>query len=973
MNPVMEKLLILLKDSCSEDIDILVENFPCMKKWLQPTPTLPPTEADHVAGIHDGSITNPTANSTLSLRPVLIGTHFITQQAQVRSPALLCFLQAVASYISVVILLEDLQFADAASLTLIEALLNVKENKTELQEGKKSKGLLIVTTYRTDDATPKSDALISFLRRCRNKAECTTSYRLLGEKYDNDEGKEKLVMSCDGGSKECNPMLASSSCHQHVHRICLSDLTWDDVNECVRECGGMIKACSSEQQLEITDLVFHHSNGNPLHIRYLLLFLELDETLLQEAINKKPIPKGIDALFASILLGQDVAIQDLIRAAAALAQYGEWDVECGILEIVLQQPCTATIIQAQECGLLEYKPSRQCVRFSRSEFQIAAYNAIPYSNRSSFHLDIGRMIWSNALLLQETEGSTDREITRKVLLATMQLRNSMDLLCDFDERLYMSQLCYEAGQKSLSAGDFNTSAKLFEFSTSILGAALWRHDLYETSLVLHNAAAQAYCCIADYDNMERTLDAIFDNAKTFQDKTQAYIVLVYATGMRHQLLEAFRTASMALRELGEPVNAKPTSFTIVAHLLQTKWALRGKSDRDLFNLPVAENTDNMIVTQLLSFAMIHSYLISPEASFLLCFRLIRLAIKNGITGPSAVAFSAYGFLLCASGSIDEGYRFGRLAIQLADKFEIWRPRIQMLMFGYINHWVHPFRESLEPLQHAQRAAFKFGDLEIYAAAKNFYFIVLLNAGSLLKAVEAASRSYCQSIVTFGQRNPLLFALPFWSLVSNLTGNKEPLNLSGDIKDVDTALKYAVKEGNKFVVGSFYLNQTMWYYLVGEHSEALRMAKKAFENRRLCDYTLTFYEGLAVLAMAWTSKSYLRRRYLNRGRKLAKRMKCWAQRCPENFVNKQLLLEAEIAALNGNSTQAVVLFEQSIEGAKKEDFVHEEAIAYERMGQFQLYQGDVVNATMSLEHARTAFEKWGATTVVDRIDKLIASI
>jgi hypothetical protein len=44
-----------------------------------------------------------------------------------------------------------------------------------------------------------------------------------------------------------------------------------------------------------------------------------------------------------------------------------------------------------------------------------------------------------------------------------------------------------------------------------------------------------------------------------------------------------------------------------------------------------------------------------------------------------------------------------------------------------------------------------------------------------------------------------------------------------------------------------------------------------------------------------------------------------------------------------------------------------------MGQFQLYQGDLRNATSSFEQSRAAYEKWGATTLVDRMDKLIASI
>jgi tetratricopeptide (TPR) repeat protein len=225
----------------------------------------------------------------------------------------------------------------------------------------------------------------------------------------------------------------------------------------------------------------------------------------------------------------------------------------------------------------------------------------------------------------------------------------------------------------------------------------------------------------------------------------------------------------------------------------------------------------------------------------------------------------------------------------------------------------------------------------------------------------------------GQIIPLLLILPIWSVVKDLSSSSEPLNISGDIKDADTALKFAIKEGIKFIVGNFYVDRTMLCYLSGKYPQALQMAKKALEQRRICDYTLSFYEGLAALAIARTSQPYLRRKYLCRGRKLMKHMKVWARRCPKNFRNKQLLMEAEIAALNGKSSKAFCLFEQSIQFAVQEGLVHEAAISYERWGHYQLYLGDIPAATLSFENARTLFEKWGATRLVDRIDNIIASI
>jgi hypothetical protein len=146
-----------------------------------------------------------------------------------------------------------------------------------------------------------------------------------------------------------------------------------------------------------------------------------------------------------------------------------------------------------------------------------------------------------------------------------------------------------------------------------------------------------------------------------------------------------------------------------------------------------------------------------------------------------------------------------------------------------------------------------------------------------------------------------------------------------------------------------------------------MAKTLTEYRQVSDHILTFYETLASLALAWSSRRWPRSRFRNRGLVLSKRMKGWARRCPDDFLNKQLLLEAETAALNGNSNKAIALFEQSVHKAKQESFLHEEGIAYERLGRYQLHLRQNSNAMMSFESARAAFENRGATTLVNHME------
>ena len=192
-------------------------------------------------------------------------------------------------------------------------------------------------------------------------------------------------------------------------------------------------------------------------------------------------------------------------------------------------------------------------------------------------------------------------------------------------------------------------------------------------------------------------------------------------------------------------------------------------------------------------------------------------------------------------------------------------------------------------------------------------------------------------------------------------------------DAEAAFKYAVKEGNKYVVGGIYVFRTIWYYLIGDYENALEMARKAVEQRKLSDFALTFYEGLAAVAIASTLKSQQRRKYRNLGQVMAKRLRLWTRRCADNFLNKQLLLDAEIAGLNGKAISAISLFQKSIDKAAKEGFIHEEGVAYERLGHYQLHLGRKSDAMKSFVSARTAFDNWGAIRLVRRMNQMLASM
>jgi hypothetical protein len=157
-------------------------------------------------------------------------------------------------------------------------------------------------------------------------------------------------------------------------------------------------------------------------------------------------------------------------------------IDCEILRTAIQQPCADEAVKAQAMGLLDFFPARGYLQFSHRELLIAAYATI--ADTPGFHFSVGRSLWNDAFLLHDQKNTIDDKIKCKLLLALLHMRNSLYLVTDFDERMHMSQLCYEYGLAVSLTSDFATSAKLFEFIVLvILKSHCVRINLTQLSMV----------------------------------------------------------------------------------------------------------------------------------------------------------------------------------------------------------------------------------------------------------------------------------------------------------------------------------------------------------------------------------------------------------------------------------------------------------------------------------------------------------
>ncbi len=129
------------------------------------------------------------------------------------------------------------------------------------------------------------------------------------------------------------------------------------------------------------------------------------------------------------------------------------------------------------------------------------------------------------------------------------------------------------------------------------------------------------------------------------------------------------------------------------------------------------------------------------------------------------------------------------------------------------------------------------------------------------------------------------------------------------------------------------------YLFGQPSEALEatreidgMLRYIVNHPNLADHLL--YQSLSLAALWGGDGSEEGRAAMERMRANLVQLKIWADNCPDNFLAKRLMVEAEIARIVGDET-AADLYDQAIDAAHRAQFLQDEALANELAARFAM--------------------------------------
>jgi histidine kinase len=768
----------------------------------------------------------------------------------------------------------------------------------------------------------------------------------------------------------------------NTESINLAPLKEEDVDQLIADSFRSLP----EESLSLAKLCTKKTHGNPFFLsRFLRTLHEQKLIFLQdnrwqwdlETIQQKNITNNVVEILSKEILNLNINSRKILSYAACMGT--NFDISTlAILSEIPHKQVAQTLMDSiiQELIVpLDNKYRLACLtesinasfRFAHDRVQQSAYSLIEPDKQKILHLHIGRML---------RDHSTNSIIDDDSLLEIVNHLNlSASIIKDWDEKRELAHFNLRAGLYVQNSAAFEIAMSLFCSGLDLLTDQEWSSDRSLT-MELHIAAAQAAYLTTDFQKMEQLASKVLTSRPDQLERLRIFEIMIQALMAQKQQRKAIIMGLDALNSLNINLPSDPKTHHILLGYSKIRNILRGWTPQRLQSLP--EMSDPIILSTMRLISNLYSpaYFASPNLVPILSFKQIELSIKYGNSEMAPVAYSSYAFVLCGVfDRIDEGYRLYQTAMKIQNQYKSNQFKAKTTLIGglLVLHWKEHLQNSLTPLLNGYHIGLESGDLEYSTYSLLIYLEHTWFLGTNLSKVNSEMDRYCAVIDQLKQKHIHNYIIITHQTVINLmdeNGGKEIL--VGERCNENESLASYFEENQWAAIFTYYLHKLMLCYLFQKYSSAQTYAIKA---RKYLDAVIgafdlpvfLLYETLSFLTPDNLDKPLVKRMQIMRKARLnCKKLKFWAEICPMNFSNKYHLAQAEYARASNKPQEALKHYDISISEARKNGFIHEEALAYELAGKFFKEDYKTSMWEFYLLHALNAYEKWGAKALVKDI-------
>ncbi|MDI9635515.1 AAA family ATPase [Oscillatoria amoena NRMC-F 0135] len=847
-----------------------------------------------------------------------------------------------------VLFLDDLQWADSASLKLIQLLL------TDLS----SQYLLMIGAYRDNEVSPTHP----FMQTLEQIQEAGVQI----------------------GNIVLQP-LGLSTVHQLMSDTLGGRISSLGFNPLEIATNGQ----ETEQWQLLVELVFNKTQGNPFFLTQLLTSLYAEKLLYfnfetgqwQWDINNIQ-SMGIADYNVVDLIARNIQklpekTQRILKLAACIGNQFNLEVlsivseespneavtylweglQAGLILPVGKTACKIPLIVSDEEFLAGYAQTGSSLaishqiyyKFLHDRVQQAAYSLIPDTDKQITHLKIGQLLLEN---------TPPEKLEDNIFDIVNQFNVGLEQITVAEEKQRIAQLSLIAGRKAKAASAYDAAAKQLRIGLGLLPEESWERN-YELTLELHTEAVEAEYLNTDYAQSAFLSEVVLQRAHTLLERVKIYELQIQFYMAQNQMLKSIDTGLQVLEMLG---------VSLATEVDENSFAIQLPSLMEVENTPEMTDPYQLAALRILTSITSPAYTAKPEIVPLIVLAQIELSTQYGYSALTAFAYAFYGVIACNScGDVEKAYHASQLALKLLDRFEanFLKCKVYNLFNGLIRHWKEHINQVFQPFQESMQTGIETGDIEYAGYSATAYCASLFLAGKRLDLVEQQQRQYIDLALKIKQDYAIYYIPILHQMTLNLQeGGDRKFELVGESFNENETLPLFVETNNRILLFVTYLSKTILLYLFKKPQDAIEAAGLAAEHAAsvlgMVVYVAhNFYYSLSLLACYPQATEAEQQQYLQIVNENQQLMERWASSAAANFKHKYELVEAEKARVLGRTLEAMDYYDRAIANAKKQGYVQEEALASELAAEFYFSIGRNKFAQIYLTQAYYGYIHWGA--------------
>ncbi|PRP74113.1 putative ATPase [Planoprotostelium fungivorum] len=848
--------------------------------------------------------------------------------------AFLDLIEAITRLSPLILFLDDLQWADSSTLTLLELLMTNLKMK-----------LMIIAVYRE-------------------------------EEVDQDH--------------PLSIMLRTSKYHDQMTHIEVKPLLTPAISEMISDS---FRSYDAQKNQQLAEIVLEKTKGIPFFIDLFLNTLVEQKKAIYNALTRQwewsidgmrdvQTAQGVIDMMNWRIKELSPKTQEMLSVAAAIGEQFQIKQVAYICDLTIDQ-VSSVVWPAILQDLISVGDESSMVgssmdltelvhlRFVHDRIQQACYEIMEPGQRPHIHLRIGRLL----------AAASDWETRMFDIMS--HYAQALPLVTQREERLRVAEISMNAGERALESAAYDSADRYIRMGIDLLDEES-RAANAELTRNLWRSLATCQYQRGNYAEAENLYDRLIDSCALPTDKGQIWSIKIKQYEQQGRWQECV-LASLKLLELHgvqipSPNGTDEAYQDLGRHaLLESKILLNHRKPEELMNLP---DMTNVIHRQIYA-ALTDSWVAvlnlgKPHYNALWVATAFNFALKYGNSDTSPAAFCNW---TTAAHMVYDDLQYvkkiGMVGINLLNKYPNPAVRSRCLFsFAYSQHWTTPLHEISVIYDSALKIGFECGDL-IYSAycAHHMGWSQYLSGVSLKLVSETLNRKiYSGSVERLAMKESNSHTQ--WLIRQHLNDDDQNVLRPEEIM-CEKGENELFDHQNALVrlAGAFWgriRTDTMMERL-SDLQPFLQMTSGSFLH-----HEVLFMRHMMI---CWNIRDEGKTNDEEKGRSESlvvtlNKFKKMASNCPTNLRHKFLMMKAEKKWMQKKLLQAAKLFQEAAKDAELNGFLQYEGLSYESMGQLWIDMGFHDNARYVLQRSHECYAKWGSrmktNQLIERYPEYISS-